>query len=226
MTISEMHTRFKLRMDKADSLNNPSFEPEEIDMYLNIAQDRIIKTRYSGNNPHRESLEEDQKRIEDLKMIIKRLRLSATSSSKNKKYGAFFNLPFDHFVTIQEELIAKVKDCNEIESEKTIDKVKAISHNKYSTLASNSFWKSNNQQVLRLVYRDNIEIIGTAEVTPLYLDITYLKHPVQMSLTSSIDCELSQHLHDEIVVEAVGLAMGAITDNRVELNNREQISQE
>ena len=121
MTIVEMHTRFKLRMDKADRLNNPSFEPEEIDMFLNIAQERIIKTRYSGMNSHRTSVEEDQKRIEDLKMIMRRRTLSGVSSTANKPFGAFFTLPPDHMITIQEEVQANVKDCNGTEVLETIE---------------------------------------------------------------------------------------------------------
>ena len=38
MTISEMHLAFKLELDKTSALELPSFEPEEIDFWLNAAQ--------------------------------------------------------------------------------------------------------------------------------------------------------------------------------------------
>jgi hypothetical protein len=34
MTVAEMHTEFKFRMDKMDSLNYPNFLPEEIDFVV------------------------------------------------------------------------------------------------------------------------------------------------------------------------------------------------
>lgn len=226
MSITEMHRRFVLRMDKADSLANPSFEPEEIDEFLNIAQERVVKQRYSGNNPHGAKYEEVQKRTEDLKKIKKRITLFAVSSPFANPYAAWFPLPEDHMITTQEQVFANVTDCNGKQSRQRIAKVKAITDERYSTMVSNSFWKPTKDQVLRLVVEDNIEIIGSEEVTPLELVITYLKHPRKMSKDLGIDCELSEHLHDEIVTEAVGLAMGSIQDTRIELNLREQNTQE
>ena len=61
-----MHIEFKLGLDKTDSLNYPNFEPEEIDLWLNRAQDRFVKTRYVHNNKT-ETFEETQKRTDDLR---------------------------------------------------------------------------------------------------------------------------------------------------------------
>ena len=50
MTVQQLHLEFKFRCDKLDSLNYPNFLPEEIDLLLNNAQDRLIKQRYGLNN--------------------------------------------------------------------------------------------------------------------------------------------------------------------------------
>ena len=69
MTIVKAHQEFKFRCDKLDALNYPNFFPEEIDLILNNAQQRIIKQRYGLSNNKRQSFEETQKRTEDLKNV-------------------------------------------------------------------------------------------------------------------------------------------------------------
>ena len=70
MTIAEMHIALKLELDKSDSLNNLSFEPEELDYWINKAIKRFVKTRYSGSNYKSESFEETQKRTDDLRTLV------------------------------------------------------------------------------------------------------------------------------------------------------------
>ncbi|GAH17195.1 unnamed protein product, partial [marine sediment metagenome] len=74
MTLAEMHIQFKLGLDKTDSLNYPNFEPEEIDLWLDNAQGRFVKTRYVHNNKS-ETFEETQKRTDDLRTIVTEVTL-------------------------------------------------------------------------------------------------------------------------------------------------------
>ena len=88
MTCAELHLEFKFRCDKLDTLNYPNFLPEEIDLILNNAQERLIKQRYGFNNIKRQSFEETEKRTEDLKEIVKNAILTPLPSytrPKNKK---------------------------------------------------------------------------------------------------------------------------------------------
>ena len=70
MTINEMHIATKLGLDKTSALDLPSYEPEEIDYWLNRAINVFIKTRYSGTNAKNESFEQSQKRIDDLRTLV------------------------------------------------------------------------------------------------------------------------------------------------------------
>src|SRR4030043_934065 len=82
MTVSEMHTAFRLHLDKSTSLvGNPDFLPEEIDFWLNESQDRFIKQRMFGNNYKQESFENTQKRIDDLRTIVVTKELISLGSS-------------------------------------------------------------------------------------------------------------------------------------------------
>jgi hypothetical protein len=70
MTVSEMHTAFKLGLDKSNSASVPAFEPNEIDYWLNYSVERFIKQRLSGNNPLKEKFPNTDKRYEDLYTLL------------------------------------------------------------------------------------------------------------------------------------------------------------
>lgn len=84
MTVSEMHIAFDLLLDKTNSLQYPSFLPEEKDFWLNMALRKFIKTRYSGLNVKQEGFEQSQKRIDDLRTIIRELTIPCTSTGAIK----------------------------------------------------------------------------------------------------------------------------------------------
>ena len=81
MTIDQMHIDFKLEYDKTSNLENPAFEPEEIDLWINKAIRKFVKTRYSGINVKRESFEQTQKRIDDLRSLIKQETLDCVKDT-------------------------------------------------------------------------------------------------------------------------------------------------
>lgn len=69
MTISEMHTAFKLELDKTSSLELPSFELEEIDFWLNRAIRNFVRSRFTGTNKGI-GFESNSKRIMDLSTLV------------------------------------------------------------------------------------------------------------------------------------------------------------
>src|SRR6476660_6298555 len=94
MTISEMHIAFKFGCDKIDSLNYPNFTITEIDLLLNQAQGRIIKQRYGINNFKKQSFEETEKRVDDLKNLVYSVILTPnTHTSLDKPNGVTVDLP-------------------------------------------------------------------------------------------------------------------------------------
>lgn len=70
MTVSEMITNLRLGLDKTSSLTTPSFEPEELVHWLNVAQQRWVKTKFSGNNIYKAGFGDMQKRISDLQNLV------------------------------------------------------------------------------------------------------------------------------------------------------------
>lgn len=214
MTIQDMQLQFKFGLDKLDSLNYPNFLPEEIDLLLNQAQDRIVKQRYGLNNVKRTSFEETQKRTEDLKNIVKTIILTPqpydplTNIDVNSR---FFLLASDHWFIVQERVKLQF-DCNVLTTD--FIEVRPISHVEFDKIIKDPFKQPDTTKVLRLMDDGKVELIFAPNTTILEYRLRYLKEPVRMSLSGNVDCELSEHLHDEIVSEAINIALENIEAKR------------
>ena len=89
MTLDELHQIFKLELDKTTALELPAFLAEEIDDWLNMAIRKFVKTRYAGVNPKREAFEQTQKRVDDLRSLVREQALVCTTASlKPNSYSA------------------------------------------------------------------------------------------------------------------------------------------
>lgn len=219
MTVSEMHTLFKLKLDKTNSLNYPDFEPEEIDLWLNQAQEMFVKNRYDGNNMFRTSVEETQKRSDDLREIVRQDMITtfALNSGMTNSYVSTysFSLPSDYLFSLTEEFNGSYV-CEG--STLTADMiVKPIQHNAWTTMMKDPFNKPNKDRVLRLMNNNFIDVILDKDTTPIFLFIRYYKTPVNIDNTPTnlVDCELAAHTHSEIVDFAVLMAIENIESDRI-----------
>ena len=217
MTIAQLHQEFKFRLDKLDALNYPNFLPEEIDLILNNAQDRLIKQRYGFNNAKRQSFEETQKRTEDLKNITENIILTPLAYSINNidTNARFVNLPTNHWFTIQERAGITCTNCGTPITQRV--EVIPITHLEVSKSLRDPFAKPNNEKVLRLMIAGKVELISNCTIVNYQL--RYLRQPVKMSLSGNITCELSEHIHNELVDTAVSIALEGIEGKRTQSFN-------
>tara|TARA_R110002012_G_scaffold100312_1_gene238943 strand:+ start:11265 stop:11924 length:660 start_codon:yes stop_codon:yes gene_type:complete len=219
MNIASMHTEFRLLMDKADGGSSPSFLSTEIDIFLNAAIEKFVSKRAFGNNARRTSLEEDQKRRDDLRNLISNHVVTTfTSNTSNKKNGVFVKLPTDYRHAIHEE-------CTLKSNTKETVSVKPITYDRYNKIIKDPFNSPDNKTVLRLDFEKNVfEIISKDTLVAYYL--RYLKNPSTVSLIDGVSCDLATHTHREIVRMAVVEALENISDPRyqsskIELNEIE-----
>lgn len=221
MTSSQMVAAFKFRLDKADSLNYPSFQNIEIDLLLNQAQERIIKQRYGSSNSKRESFEETQKRTEDLKVIVANAVLTpiANTSSNIDTNAQFVTLPTNHWFTVQERCTITYPDCKD-DNKTSVIPVYPIQHNDFNKIIDNSFLKANKQRILRLMDQGKVELIHDSDSTIVDYKLRYIRKPVTISSVAPlVNCELSEHIHDEIIDAAVSLALEDIESKRQQSYN-------
>ena len=280
MTVTEMHRNFKIRFDKTDSAGYPDFEPEEIDEWLNVAEQRFIKQRYGINNPKQESIEETQKRADDLRnVILQKVIIPAANVAENKPNGVFAVLPSAanevYWFALNEEVSVVYRDCDSVAitsgniqdggyylvTGNTIDynsvtyqpgqffvgvpavttftgtgtvysastkrsEVKPTTHDEYNKIARDPFNKPRPDQVRRLMYKNQAELLtdGTFAIENYYL--RYIRKPQQISLSLAQDSELADHTHQEIVAMAVELALENVESKRYQTTTREVTKEE
>lgn len=229
MTVAQMHQAFRFGMDKLDSVNYPNFLPEEIDLLLNQAQERFVKQRYGINNPKRTSFEETQKRTDDLRELIRDVTIiGAVSTTTNiSPQARFFTLPVDYWFAIQERVEQNCDKCND-HTVTLVDEgsglitqyavkyaeVRPIQHLEFDKIINDAFKAPDYDKVLRLMYEGNAELISSSYCSVINYKLRYIKKPQAINVTTPTNCELADHSHQEIVDEAIKIALEGIEARR------------
>lgn len=216
MNIGQMHIAFQLELDKTNRLEYPDFLPEERDYWLNRSILDTVRQRATGRNATATSAEETEKRRDDLRNITKNYSVSVfTQNSNNKPNGYFVTLPDDYFYTLNEEVLYSHNDChgNTVTDRKP---VRPTTHDRYNKVIYDPFNKPYEEEILSLPYEGNTnELLFEPGDTPITYYLRYYRMPAEVSLSGGVDCDLSWHLHSEIVVNAVNLAIENIESPRV-----------
>ena len=222
MTISEMHTAFKLELDKIDSLQYPSFTSNEIDYWINKAIRKFVKTRYSGINYKGEGFEQTQKRIDDLRTLVREVSVPCTTSGAIKPNGYVLTSPglthanftTTYWLSLGEEVTITPSGSAAIRqgvTEVTSDEYRFEIDNPYSSFRLHYGCA----KPLRLFYNDTIEFISDGNYTINTAYVRYIKEPVTVVLATT-SCDLPSGVHDEIVVLATQLALEVIEQPRLQ----------
>lgn len=237
MTIAEMHVAFKLELDKTSSFDIPAYEPEEIDFWLNNAISKFVKTRYSGLNTKAQGFEQTQKRIDDLRTLVREATLSGvnltTGVSNTNKPNSFVadltKLTDDYMFALSEEVTISYNDIRTPTvasikrvgvKEATIDNYRALIDNPYSE----HILHYENAQPLRLFIGNDVELITDGNYSVTAYHIRYLTYPATVDVDSSpaaVDCDLPTHTHEEIVKIAVSMALENIEQPRYQTHINE-----
>jgi hypothetical protein len=234
MTISEMHIAFDLLLDKSNSLQYPSFLPEEKDFWLNLAIRKFVKTRYSGVNPKREGFEQSQKRIDDLRTLVVEKQLACTSIGAIKPNGYVISggLTGSNFTATPYWLsLGEEVDITFIPTNPSLLAFGATTTTKrvgVTDVTANDYrYKLDDPtgayilhydeaRPLRLFYNDTIEFITDGNYSIPYAYLRFLRKPATVSLSLVVSCDLAEHTHDEIVALAVQEALEGIEQPRLE----------
>jgi len=157
MNVQEAHIAFDILLDKGGSLGYPDFLPEEKDFFINKATLRVVKSKLTGKsiNPLRkDSVEETEKRINDLRLLTVDYRIAplARDVNKNKPYGNFVVLP-DHFMYLLDETVnMREYDCHGLITDYSDIEIKKTTHDKFNRMMKDPFNKPNLNRVLKLPF--------------------------------------------------------------------------
>ena len=221
MTRNEMHTALDLELDKTSALDLPVFLDTEKDYWLNSAIKKFVKTRYSGLNLKKESFEETQKRTDDLRTLLRHADLTLTAVGANYPNGYVGDMTSavtpdlsDYWITIAEEASITVTESS-VTSRVGITQCSQDSYRQHiDDPFSEHILHYKTAKPLRLFYNNSVELIsdGNYSIGTYYL--TYIKEPNEVS--STIDCDLPEHTHDEIIKIATNMLLENIESPRMQ----------
>ena len=218
MNIQKMQLAFltKLKNDYNVEFDIPTIQ---IEYFLNEAQRRIVEKYYAV-------FEEDERARKVLSHLVVPEDLDRTNVSADTAglvpNGEYWILPSTCMYSLKEEATLNLNDCEDITStvgDYTRVYVKPINMDYYSKNVINPFKKPYSGLVWRIdsSYKETNQIHmlitgGTYRVQTYH--ITYLAYPEEMSIANSIDCLLPSLVHQEIVDEAVNVALEIIQINK------------
>jgi hypothetical protein len=116
MNVGFMHIAIQQGVDKINSLQADMLLPEEIDIELNKSQMRFINTKYGKNNKYREGFEQSQKRIDDLRSLVKEYSAPVVFKEQynNNTWVDQFRLPSDYFYLVNQRSELFIDNCKRI----------------------------------------------------------------------------------------------------------------
>jgi hypothetical protein len=205
MTVAEMHILCDEILDKS---NAPWFNAIQKDIYLNLAQEEYVETRYK-------EFEVNEKRRKELISLIRR------SDFNNISVINLSNIPDLYYIL---SIIAEINDCGNLIKKS----VKPIQHDDFGKSQEDPFNRNDNENPGYLEINngtDNLVEILSEDV-PNKVSMVWLKIPRKIDLSTNTDCELPVITHKEIVDIAVRKMM-FVTENPSyqvqinEINNQE-----
>lgn len=230
MTVAEMHRAIDQGLQRVASSVYDYYLPEEIDFWLNRAQERYVKQRlHPISDPKRLGFSKTTKRLDDLRMLV---TVDYTDGVNPNDQVDFidFDLPVDYMHLINARVTAHANFCGQQvdtdDSEVTRD-IRIVEQDKAYASQQNPFAKTTLDYPMAIVYDEEVRVFQDRERFILKtLTVDYIRVPVLINLSSSIDCELAEHTHHEIVDLAVKNLIEAIESPRYQTNSIEQSKSE
>jgi hypothetical protein len=213
MTTKQLIYQFRLLANKIDSNATTKLSLPACVDFINSGMLQLCKSRYTGNNNYRQSLESVQKRIDEWQRLIVPHHLIDGEDFESDNRITKFELPFDndYMFLLRCSFLASKGDCKDQPVYDTFANQTDDLNNNFDNpnSISNFEWRFINYRIAQdniLAYSDSTFSIDKA-------DIDFLRYPKKVDIkgytridntpSDDIECELPEFLHDEIVNEAV-----------------------
>jgi hypothetical protein len=229
MTVDEMHIAFNLGLQRMNANAYDTFLNEEIDFFLNRAQDRFIKERTNvKSDPRRDGFEGSQKRLDDIRVLVQQ-NFNETFPAQEGAQWIQGDLPVNyiHLVTVQADV--HYNRCGDVTTSdpSMMVPVRVVDNAEVYTMNRNPFAKSNIDSPMATVSRDDLKVYQDGKSFILKgITLDYIRKPRVIDLSLNQDCELAEHTHQEIVDIAVKNVLEAIESPRYQTNSAEQLKSE
>ena len=220
MTIRQLQIEFERRLQLMDPelVGTNKLNSDTIFSFINEAIDKFYKTRYSGINSKSEGFEQSQKRIDDLRNLIK----TATFTDQIINEGNIYKveLPKDYVLMLGDtagiiplDEYAQCWELNEdgdyvIKYNDTIEATIETIDRQLNNSLSEHLLKYCNARPLKLIQGNDVLLYTDGKYKVSEYKITYLSKPLfidSSNITNTEYTSLPEHTHMEVVKMAVQL---------------------
>lgn len=205
MLSTEMHIDFRVKFNTVNSNKNKAFLTQEIDWILNDQMDKFVEIRTTPKSNHKgEGFEESQKRLDDVRTIIKEGTTNSADAVgrtlltlNNFTYGKYIVLPANYL-----KLVSDWSDCETTCSVHYMSPNRLFSNNRDIQLAlKDQFHTTHPKSPVSQIVNDQLRVYAAGfSITNIHISYVY-KYPRIAYATQ--DCVLPAHTHREIVDMAV-----------------------
>ena len=207
MNSVEMHIDFRVKFNKVNSNKNKAFLTEEIDLFLNDQMDKFIETRTAPEGNYKaDGFEESQKRLDDIRTVIK----EGTTNADDADYDSMTPLVLNTFehgkkITLPNDYRKLVGDwCNTYTpcANYYMTPNRLFTNNRRVQEALKDLFHTTHPEspVSQLVNNELRVYEEDFTVSNIYISYVY-KYPA--IVYDSQSCVLPEHTHREIVDMAV-----------------------
>lgn len=224
MTVQELHYAVDQGLQKVGSYAYDNFLEEEIDFWLNRAQERFIKDRTFLTSDNKQlGFEGNQKRLDDLKNIIALDYLDDAAPQAGIEFQQY-DLPLNYLHLINIRAQIRKDNCAPatLGSEQVVVPVRLVNNREVYFLQQDPFSRSQVNSPIAILYEQDLKVFQNNEsfiLEGIYID--YIRQPQIISLQLNQTSELDDYTHNEIVDITVNTILEAIESQRYQSNINE-----
>lgn len=220
MTIQEMHQAVYEELHKTGSWLLGDLDGDQVDYFLNAAQQEFVKQRISSlSNPKQRGFEANMKRLEDLREVVY-INYTDQITPASGIREVELDLASDHMFLLNLRVIMRYSPCAEPTETSPIVKTPArvVETEQVYEMNRSPFHRSTHKSPMCTVHEDQVRIFQGSRFLVIGIEADYIRQPRKMSLTSEVSCELAPHTHLEIVKMAVNSIIESLQSPRVQTN--------
>ena len=224
MPVQELHYAIDQGLQKVGSYAYDNFLADEIDFWLNRAQERFIKDRAFAHSDLKQlGFVANQKRLDDLRQILAIDYVDTAPASAGVEFQVY-DLPVDYMYMVNIRAQIRKDACEPATLASAADTVpvRVVDNSEVYFLQQDPFARSQVSTPLAILNQLDIKVFQDNESFILEgISLDYIRVPQEIDLQLNQTSELAEHTHQEIVDIATKNILEAIESPRYQSNTNE-----
>jgi hypothetical protein len=224
MTVQELHYAIDQGLQKVGSYAYDNFLPDEIDYWLNRAQERFVKDRaFAHSDVKGLGFVANQKRLDDLREILA-INYTDDVAAQVGADSQQYDLPVDYMFLVNLRARIYRNRCQPADTSGPLFTVpvRIVNNMEVYFLQQDPFSRSQIDTPLATLNETDITVFQDNESFILEgISLDYIRTPQEIDLQLNQTSELADHTHQEIVDIAVKNILEAIESPRYQSSSIE-----